>query len=614
MKAKIYLLLLTTIALAADLQAQNYNDYVGAGHNVGITITASSSEANAGPEKTMDASGMLSPYFSAGRFLSQATMGATKAEIDHFYGTYGDNYETWIDEQFLIPYVSLEAELEDIWYEIFSGRVALGQDSSQIFGPYTPHFNYAYHHEIFTEGINLRHRVTQALSQILVVSINSDINDWGEAQAMYYDLLQEHTFGNYKDLLMDITYSFPMAYYLSHYNNPKEIPEENVHPDENYAREIMQLFTIGLYELNADGTRVLDADGDPIPTYGQDEIKEMAQVFTGLGPGEIYEGLDWPPAPFFGLDNWAVPKNSMLTMYNDWHDTSEKVLLNGYTIPAGQSGDMDIEMAVDHLFNHQNVGPFIGRQLIQRLVKSNPTPEYVGRVAAAFADNGSGVRGDMKAVIKAVLLDEEARSGEYMLAMEDGRLKEPMLRILQAIKAIGTSNVGNRYWHTGWSELNEIGQNILAAPSVFNFYAPDYIPNGELKDEGLVAPEFALHNTSKAVTTINRMYGYTFWDGYGGSWENYNADWNPYGILTEDESTIRPTRDWLHDFASDPERLVTELDKVFTYGQMSDDTRANIKAVVSEIDWPWDIEEQNEWRTRLALYMVQMSPDFTVIK
>jgi len=327
MQIKLYITLVAS-CIAGTLLSQNYNDYVGAGHNVGMTITASSSEPGAGPEKTMDASGMLSPYFSAGRFLSQATLGFSSEQLDDFYNEYGDDYEGWIDAQQAMPMEPWTTKLDVMWDEIFHDRLDYGQDTFEIFGPYALHFNYLWWQEYMDSPQMLRHRVTQALSQILVISTNSDISDWGEAQAFYYDILQEHAFGNYQDLLTEVTYSLPMGYYLSHYNNTKAIPEEDIRPDENFAREIMQLFTIGLYELNSDGTRVLDANGDPIPTYGQDEIKEMAQVFTGLGPGDIYDGLNWPPAPFFGLDLWAVPKAA--------HTTARKV--EPYTRVYRQSG------------------------------------------------------------------------------------------------------------------------------------------------------------------------------------------------------------------------------------------------------------------------------------
>lgn len=599
--------LIASIGLAASVSAQNYNDYVGAGHNVGMTITASSSEEGSGPEKTMDASGLLSPYFAAGRFLNQATIGANTEDIEELLTVYGGDYEAWIDAQFDEEMTLVANEADDIWQVILDSRVAQGENPEDIFGPYAVQFNYAWWQVNVTADDKLRQKVAYALSQILVTSANSDLGDHEEALSYYYDLLVQHAFGNYRDLLSDVTYSVPMGYYLSHMNNPKAVPEENIRPDENYAREIMQLFTIGLYELNNDGTRKLDPNGDPIPTYGQDEIKEFAEVFTGLGASGIEDYVWWTDEPFFGLDLWATQKDTSLRMYQAFHDESEKVLLDGYVIPAGQTGDQDISDAIDHLFEHPNVGPFVSSRLIQRLVKSNPTPGYVNRVANAFNDNGQGVRGDMKAVIKAILLDEEARSGEAMLTPEAGKFKEPILRMANIGMGIGLSNTQNRYWENGVQSYNAFGQHPMNSPTVFNFYAPDFQPNGDIQAAELVAPEFKLHNTSKAVTSINRGFEWSFWGTWGYSWEGGHL-----GNGWED-SVIRLESETLFDFAENPEELMTEIDKRLTYGQLSDQTRATIIDAIDDIFWTWD-DNWKEERTRMALYLVSLSPDFTTIK
>jgi uncharacterized protein (DUF1800 family) len=591
------------ILLPFGLLGQSYTDYLGAGHDVGVTITASSSNAKSPAENTISGSGMDSKYFAASRFLQHATMGPSELMIEELLDTDND-FDAWLENEFTKPTSYLQPEMEAIWDEIVAYYVGQGADPNDLFGPYRLHFDYAYWETIMTNDDFLRHKIAHSLSQILVVSSNSDIGDWGDAMTGYYDILLEHSFGNYRDLLEEVTLSFQMGYYLSHLNNAKENPEANTSPDENYAREIMQLFTIGLYELNPDGTRVLDGNGDAIPTYDQDDIQEFAKVFTGLGIGELIDPSNWPYNPFFGLDPWAAVKDAPMVMYEDFHETVEKHLLGGEVLPANQPGMTDINMAIDNLFNHPNVGPFIGKLLIKRLVKSNPSPEYVGRVSIAFNDNGSGVRGDMKAVIKAILLDEEARSGEAMLASNAGRAKEPMLKISSYARIMPLVVPNDRYWSQGYGFYNNTGQHVLSAPTVFNFYLPDFQPIGDIAAQGLTAPEFKLHNTSKAFSSINMYWAlanYWEWDIFS-NWEesglasNVHLDWEDFLPL-----------------ADEPELLVNKLDKLMTFGQLSDQTRDNIIPVLNDTYWTWS-DNWREERIKSAIYYILVSPDFNVMK
>ena len=496
------------------LMGQAYTDYIGAGHSEGFTITASHSMTNAEAANTVNGKGMDSRYFAASRFLQQATMGPSTQMIEDLLDD-NSNFEAWIDNEFNKPITYLQPEMEDIWAEIVAYHVSQGEDPENLFGPYKLHFDYAYWEVLMTNNDHLRHKIANAFSQILVISSNSDLNGWADALTGYYDILLDHAFGNYRDLLEEITLSIQMGYYLSHLNNAKENPAANTSPDENYAREIMQLFTIGLYELNPDGTRILDGNGDPIPTYDQADIQEFAKVFTGLGVGELIDPTSWPYVPFFGLNIWAATKDAPMVMYEEFHETASKTLLNGEVLPADQPGMTDINMAIDNLFNHPNVGPFIGTLLIKRLVKSNPSPAYVNRVTDAFNDNGSGVRGDMKAVIKAILLDEEARSGAAMLTPEAGRAKEPLTKISSFARVMPIVVPNNRYWAQGYGFYNNTGQHIMAAPTVFNFYLPDFQPIGDIADMDLTAPEFKLHNTSNAISSINQYW--TLANYWGGS-------------------------------------------------------------------------------------------------
>lgn len=605
-------LIATLFAISTIQLSAQYTDYVGAGHNDGITITSSSSEDGSTAANTMDGSGMDSPYFTAGRFLEQATLGASRAEIDELHDTYGNDFEKWIDDQMAQDPDYLRQDILDMWEYLEQSYLNLGRDPEDIYGPYYLHFNYQWWQHFHDSNDRLRAKMAYALSQVLVISVNSDLLEWAEAQSYYYDLLIEHSMGNYKDLLMDVTYSVPMGYYLSHFNNPREFPEENIHPDENYAREIMQLFTIGLYELNIDGSRKLDGSGNPIPTYGQADIKELAQVFTGLGPSSLNEYGDmYYDEPQFGVNLYVVNKDEAMTMYDFFHDKSPKELIGGVTLPADQTGEQDIEQAVDHLFNHPNVGPFLAKRLIQRLVKSNPSPQYIQRVAEAFNNNGSGVRGDMKAVIKAILLDTEARSGDLMKMESAGKFREPMLRLTNFGKGIGMKNELDLYWHNGYTEARTSGQAVLGSPTVFNFYPPDFAPNGEIKEAGLVAPEFKLHNTSQAVTYQNTMFNRAIWGVFGFSWE-FNSE-RP-SIHTREQTIIYTDNEWMYPLAEYPELLLNQLDKLMTYGQLSDRTRAIVREAITEIDWPGQRERQNEYRTKMAIYLIQFSPDYNILK
>jgi len=587
------------------LMGQAYTDYLGAGHSEGFTVTSSHSMNNASAENTVNGTGMDSRYFTASRFLQHATMGPTTQMIDDLLANNSD-FDAWIENEFTKPVTHLKPEMEAIWDEIVSYYIGQGLDPDDLFGPYKLHFDYAYWETLMTSDDHLRQKIAHSLSQILVVSSNSDLRDWADAMSGYYDILSDHAFGNYRDLLEEVTLSIQMGYYLSHLNNAKENPEANTSPDENYAREIMQLFTIGLYELNPDGTRVLDGNGDPIPSYDQDDIQEFAKVFTGLGIGEIMNPNEWPYTPFFGLNIYAAVKDAPMAMYQDFHETAEKTLLNGEVLPANQPGMTDINMAIDNLFNHPNTGPFVGKLLIKRLVKSNPSPEYVSRVTAVFNDNGSGVRGDMKAIIKAILLDEEARSGEAMLAANAGRAKEPMLKLSSFARIMPLDVPNGRYWAQGYGFYNSMGQHVLSSPTVFNFYLPDFQPIGDIAAQGLTAPEFKLHNTSNAISAINQFwYLSNFWGGnIFNNWENGELQSN----VSIDITSLLP-------LAYEPEILVNHLDKLLTFGQLSDQTRDIIIPILHDTYWTWgDDSEWMEERVKAAIYYILVSPDFNVQK
>jgi uncharacterized protein (DUF1800 family) len=376
-----------------------------------------------------------------------------------------------------------------------------------------------------------------------------------------------------------------MAHYLSHMKNEKEDPATGRLPDENYAREVMQLFTIGLWQLNPDGTRKLDGNGRPIPTYGQDDVMGLAKVFTGWswnGPDKSVErwhgwrGVDW---------------KNQLQNYPQFHSTSEKRFL-GTVIPAGTSGEQSLKIALDTLFNHPNVGPFIGSQLIKRLVTSNPSPAYVARVAAAFNNNGSGTRGDLKAVLRAVLLDPEARSATQLSDPNWGKLREPMVRFGNWMRAFNASadNGYYRIWNLE-DPVSSIGQNPLRAPSVFNWFRPDYAPPGEILRKGLVAPEFQITHETTTTGYANFVI-HTVERGHG---------WNSSAIKANYSAELA--------LANDPQALMDRLDLLLTTGRMSASTRQTILAAVSAIP-----ATKPEARVHTAVALTMLSPDFIVQK
>jgi uncharacterized protein (DUF1800 family) len=600
------ILLLLIIQPFVLLQAQNYTDYLGAGHNAGITVTSSSEmhrdswNEKAADENTINGKGMDSRIFETTRFLSQATFGCS---LSYIQNVANGSYEDWINDQFTKPLTPLKQSTSAIYDQAKALYVANGGQPEDYFGPYSLHFLYAWwNHNLNNEDL-LRQRVALALSEITVISLNSSLGDYGTGLASYYDLLSEQAFGNYKDLLMGITLHPMMAGYLSHYNNPKSDPETNVHPDENYAREIMQLFTIGLYMLNDDGTYKLDDHGNRIPTYDNLDIKELAKVFSGLSAAELNPN-PWVTDPYFGVDFYLCKKDVPLIMYDEFHEPGVKHLVNGFDIPAGQTGMKDIEDAVTNLFNHPNTGPFVCRRLIQQLVKSNPSPAYMSRVVQAF-NNTNGIRGDMKAVIKAILLDEEARSCEWSKDASSGKLIEPMMRYFNVTRQIDLESPSGLDWNNGSNFYYQTGQAPLAAPTVFNFFQPDFSPNGPISDAGLVAPEFQIFNSVTSIGYWNEvdLWTYPEWD--------YPV-FNVWEIDWDQNTRLDFTR--LKYLARDSEVLINELDKLFTRGQLSSETRNTIKAAVDPIYGSNPDIDYMHYRVKMALYVILVSPDYAILK
>ncbi len=588
--------------------AQNYEDYIGAGHAEGITVTSSGSTDETAADNTINGNGMDAAKMEAARFLYQAGFGSSLEDVNEVL-TMG--YEAWIDQQIALPQTQYLDDLLSTWDYIRNVYLSSGYyEEEDLFGPAQVHWNYVWWDNVMTEPDQLRQKIAFALSQLIVISgNNTDLSGHGEALSSYYDLLMKHAFGNYEDLLYDVSLNMSMGFYLSHLNNPKADPENNIHPDENFAREIMQLFSIGVYELNMDGSLKTNNLGQPIETYDLNDIRELAKVFTGLGPGGITDMVDWTDEPYFGLGIYGGDNTVPMRMYEEWHETEAKTMFGGqHTIPANQPGLVDIEQAVSILFNHNNTAPFVSRSLIQRLIKSNPSPQYIQRVAEVFVDNGEGVRGDMAAVVKAILLDDEARTCASWSEDNNGMLKEPVLRLTQLLKAANISlNELPNYWHNSYDFANDLDQSPLYSPSVFNFYEPDYKFDGNLN-----GPEFQILNTVTTANYFNMVRNWT-------QWSYITADWERDYLFDEElDEDVRIfgynhthiNEEWVVDKLETigMEDFMNELDVLLTHGNLSDEMRQTIKEGSEMFNWG------TYQRAMYMFYFILVSPDFMILK
>lgn len=437
----------------------------------------------------------------AARFLLQAQFACTPEDITSVR-TLG--YDAWLTQQFN----SVQSQTGTEWLDSRGWHIPDARD--KYFNPVAG--DWMAWRMLMTGSDQLRKRCALALSEMMVVSLNPIDGFWPPyVIAAYWDLLNTHAFGNFRTLLEEITLNPAMGFFLNTKGNQKEDPTTGRVPDENYAREVMQLFTIGLYELNADGTLKLDSSGKPKETYTQSDITNLARVFTGYDWN--YDRVFWQTVPWL---TYKVPSTEFTRdrmKFDASKHSTQAVTFLGTTIPANTPGSEALKTALDTLFNHPNTGPFVAHQMIQRLVTSNPSPAYVGRVAAAFANNGSGVRGDMRAVWRAILMDTEART--LPTDNRAGKLREPIVRLAQWARTFNVSSVSGK-WEiydltTGDFALvltpradSALGQSPLRPPSVFNYFRPGYTPpQTALATSGDVAPEFQLHNESSTAAYIN---------------------------------------------------------------------------------------------------------------
>lgn len=524
---------------------------------------------------------------AASQFLGQATFGPRYEEIEDLsVGT----YSIWFRDQLnRPPTLHLDRLLANGVLNDFSTFRAASD---------------SYWAGIIDGDDQLRQRMAYALSQILVVSEgqNSVLAGRPLTTAHYMDILIRNAFGNYRDLLDEVTYSPAMAAYLTYLYNVRENMEDGRVPDENYAREIMQLFTIGLVELRMDGTVVTDNQGRPVETYDNTDVTGLARVFTGLGlrgpnywPSEDDESIYYTP----------------LEIFPAYHSSSEKTFL-GTTIPENTGAEVSIDTALDTLFNHPNLAPFLSRQLIQRFTTSHPTPAYVQRVATAFETGsyqfpdgetvGTGERGDLAATLAAVLMDDEARQDPATAPNEFGKVREPVLRFVHWARAFHIT--GSEAWREDFlwdtSSSGTLGQHPFRSPSVFNFYRPGYIaPGSATGNAGLTAPELQIVNEASVIGFTNFFSAFIT----DSTWGEDRTETLGFHPVYEDEMAI----------AGDLDALIDWMDMTFTAGQLSLETRSRMEEILATI--PIDEADPGpgqRGRVQTAVLLIVTSPDYIV--
>ncbi len=516
--------------------------------------------------------GALLSENDAARFLHQATYGPNIKEIRRLQRL---GYDAWLDRQMARPVTlqqpCMQRTLDDPNLPLYQ--------NSRLESWY---LNSA-------QGADqLRQRMAFALSQIFVVSDNAALGNEVMGIARYYDLLASMAFDNYRDVLEQVTRNVVMGQYLGMFKNAKADPVAGTQPDENYAREVMQLFSIGLHQLNMDGTEILDGSNNPIPTYDQTVIENFARAFTGWNyAGCASNNWTWcnPSQP--GVDGYAPMEPN-----EAYHDTDPKTLLNGQAVPGGQNAHTDLDAALDNIFNHPNVPPFISKQLIQRFVTSNPSPAYVGRVSAVFADNGSGVRGDLNAVIRAVLLGDEARNNSFIDNSDFGKLKEPIIRQVSLWRAFNAISPNQRFQI--WNPEFPLAQRPLGAPSVFNFYKPGFRQPGPIRDANLVSPEFQITSETTVFTVTNEINEMTTRGHH-----LYNH-WNDGWPLLQLQAVAA-----LYD--SDGAAFLDHLDLLMFAGQMTAHTRTVLEDLMNQLQSSSAVQ-----KAASVILVLALSPEYVV--
>lgn len=502
----------------------------------------------------------------ASRFLAQASLSSTASDITQVQS---QGYSDWLDSQMALP-----RSTSNVAWLRGKGLDSPTYKNSQIGA------DQMMWRKLLSSPDPLRQRVAIALSEIMVVSVAGIANTFFRqfAAAAFMDILEANAFGSYRTLLEQVSTSVAMGGYLTFKGNRKANPATGSLPDENYAREVMQLFTIGLVQLNQDGSAKLGSNGQPLESYVQEDVSQLARVFTGWDVDVTVGTVDDP-------NRIVIP----MVQYANRHETGAKSFL-GTTIPANTDGVNSLRIALDTLMAHPNMGPFVGRQLIQRLVTSQPSPAYVSRVAGVFNNNGSGVKGDLRAVVRAVLLDTEARSEASLTDPAFGKLREPMLRFVQWARTFGLTDPSDE-WKIGdlTDPATKLGQSPLRSPSVFNFFRPGYVPPNSPIGVRTV-PEFQITTESSVAGYVNFMQG-AISNGVSGLRANYAA----WTALVPDSAA-----------------LLAELNTVLAAGQLSAATLAALKPALDSINTNTTTGINN--RLYAAITLVMASPEYITLK
>jgi uncharacterized protein (DUF1800 family) len=546
-----------------------------------------------GFENFQSPAGNCSPFADAAstsRFLSRATFGATQADIDALTGT---EVSDWIIAEFNKP--ANDSYMQDLITQADNNP---GTELGHLI------VNTRFMDDTIAAADQLRERMIFALSEIVVISNIGNLASFDIPMANYHDILATNAFGNYKDILRQVSRSPAMAMYLTFLKNQKGDAALNTQADENYAREIMQLFSIGLLNLNLDGSLQLDPQGQPVQTYDISDIKGLAKVFTGFS----YESDDF----FFNINNSCGSAATCpvlrhpIKLFPEFHSTLEKNFL-GTTIPAATDGITSMNITIDSLFNHQNVAPFVGRQLIQRFVTSNPAPDYINRVSLAFESGqyvlpngttvGTGIRGDLKATIAAVLLDDKANREPQNISNTFGKVSEPYIRFAQWARAFKetTPDIAKEAFGDVRGDLR---QRPFLSTSVFNFFRPGYIaPNTLTGNAGLNAPELQLANSSSVMDYINFMNVYIY---------QRNGS-----VVVDPNAGIFVNYDTQMAIADDPVALVNNIDLLLTGKRLTVSTKNEIIAILNEIplaDGDYGLRK----RVHIATSLVMTSVEYLV--
>ena len=561
------------------------------------------------------ASSIFESAESTSRFLAMASFGATPDDMTALVGSEAsDWFLRQLDEAPSYTLPRIERYL-----------AAARDETQRGFVRYLSPTLAFWSHAVSGED-QLRQRMAFALSQIFVISdFGADlIADQPQAMGYYRDILAEHAFGNYRDLLEAVTYSPAMSYYLTYLGNLPADPETGRQPDENYAREVMQLFTIGLVELNSDGTPRRNANGTESETYDSDDIDGLARVFTGFDiDGEHY---------------WESPEVLARPLYIDEyrHSKREKRFL-GTVIPPDTPGPDSVALALDTLFEHPNVGPFIGRQLIQRFTSSDPEPAYVQRVAEAFdrgefilpndARVGTGRRGDLAATLAAVLFDEAVDRERALDSPRFGKPREPVLRFLQWARAFAVNGNTPEFNPILYdvSATESLAQHPYRSRSVFNFYRPGYIaPGTESGSLGMTVPELQIVNASSTPGYINFLTHFVLREPRKGNDDDFLRDYFGGSELASDlEARAResfvPSYERELALADDPDALVDHLDTLLAHGALEEDTREAIVDLIADIplerqDWQPGGDDGRHLRVYFAVLMVMTAPEYLVLQ